>query len=109
IGNRQSAIPTMEPFRDILETDRIHVFDGAMGTMLYAKGGYIKRCYDELNITNPDLVEEIHSEYVHAGADIIETNPFGATAHNLNQYGLADSLREINISAAKIARAAAGD
>src|SRR6266446_441950 len=99
----------MEPFRDILETDRIHVFDGAMGTMLYAKGVYINRCYDELNLTNPDLVEEIHSEYLRAGADIIETNTFGATAHNLNQYGLADNLHEINVSAARIARAAAGD
>jgi len=99
----------MEPFRDILETDRIHVFDGAMGTMLYAKGVYINRCYDELNLTNPDLVEEIHSEYLRAGADIIETNTFGATAHNLNQYGLADSLHDINVSAARIARAAAGD
>jgi len=98
----------MEPFRDILETDRIHVFDGAMGTMLYAKGVYINRCYDELNLTNPDLVEEIHSEYLRAGADIIETNTFGATAHNLNQYGLADSLHDINVSAARIARAAAG-
>jgi homocysteine S-methyltransferase len=99
----------MQPFKELLSTDRILVVDGAMGTMLYAKGVYINRCYDELNVTNPDLVEEIHSEYVHAGADIIETNTFGATAHNLNQYGLADSLREINISAAKIARAAAGD
>src|ERR1700682_5863119 len=99
----------MRDFRELLESDSIHVFDGAMGTMLYAKGVYINRCYDELNLTNPDLVEEIHSEYLHAGADIIETNTFGATAHNLNQYGLADSLHEINVSAARIARAAAGD
>ncbi len=94
----------MEPFRDILDSDRIHVFDGAMGTMLYAKGIYINRCYDELNLSNPDLVCEIHSEYLHAGADIIETNTFGATAHNLEQHGLGDSLREINITAARIAR-----
>ena len=99
----------MEPFRNLLESDRIHVFDGAMGTMLYAKGVYINRCYDELNLSNPDLVQEIHSEYLRAGADIIETNTFGATAHNLNQYGLADSLRDINIAAARIAREAAGD
>jgi homocysteine S-methyltransferase len=99
----------MEPFRDILESDRIHVFDGAMGTMLYAKGIYINRCYDELNLTNPDLVMEIHSEYLHAGADIIETNTFGATAHNLDQYGLGESLREINIAAARLAREAAGE
>src|SRR6266446_74589 len=99
----------MEPFRDILETDRIHVFDGAMGTMLYAKGVYINRCYDELNLTNPDLVEEIHSEYLRAGADIIETNTFGASAHKLQQYGLEGNMSEINTLAAKIAREAAGD
>ena len=99
----------MEPFRNLLESDRIHVFDGAMGTMLYAKGVYINRCYDELNLSNPDLVREIHSEYIRAGADIIETNTFGATAHKLQQYGLEGSLREINSLAAKLAREAAGD
>ncbi|HEY3041517.1 MAG TPA: bifunctional homocysteine S-methyltransferase/methylenetetrahydrofolate reductase [Pyrinomonadaceae bacterium] len=99
----------MESFRNILESDRIHVFDGAMGTMLYAKGIYINRCYDELNLSNPDLVHEIHSEYLRAGSDILETNTFGATAHNLDQYGLGESLREINIAAARIAREVAGD
>ena len=99
----------MEPFRNLLETDRIYVVDGAMGTMLYAKGVYINRCYDELNLSNPDLVREIHSEYIRAGADIIETNTFGATAHKLQQYGLEGSLREINSLAAKLAREAAGD
>ena len=99
----------MEPFRNLLESDRIHVFDGAMGTMLYAKGVYINRCYDELNLSNPDLVREIHTEYLRVGADIIETNTFGATAHKLNQYGLAGSLRDINIAAARIAREAAGE
>src|SRR5258705_9714442 len=100
---------TMEPFRNLLQADRIHVVDGAMGTMLYAKGFYINRCYDELNLSNPDLVLEIHSEYLRAGADILETNTFGATAHNLDQYGLGESLREINIAAARIAREAAGE
>src|SRR5688572_11743895 len=99
----------MQSFRELLESDRIHVFDGAMGTMLYAKGVYINRCYDELNLSNPDLVREIHAEYLHAGADIIETNTFGATAHKLNQYGLEGSLRDINIAATRIAREAAGD
>src|SRR5215467_4983213 len=100
---------TMQPFRELLETDRIHVVDGAMGTMLYAKGVYINRCYDELNLSNPDLVREVHEEYIHVGADIIETNTFGATAHKLQQYGLEGSLHEINARAAKIARQAAGD
>lgn len=99
----------MEPFRNLLESDRIHVCDGAMGTMLYAKGVYINRCYDELNLSNPDLVREIHTEYLRAGAEIIETNTFGATAHKLHQYGLEGSLRDINIAAARIAREAAAE
>jgi methionine synthase / methylenetetrahydrofolate reductase(NADPH) len=99
----------MENFRTLLESDDVHVFDGAMGTMLYAKGVYINRSYDELNLTNPDLVREVHEEYVRAGADIIETNTFGATAHKLQQYGLEGSQRLINIAAARIAREAAGD
>jgi homocysteine S-methyltransferase len=99
----------MQPFRELLETDRIHVVDGAMGTMLYAKGVYINRCYDELNLSNPDLVREIHQEYIRVGADIIETNTFGATAYKLQQYGLEANLHEINALAARIAREAAGD
>src|ERR1044072_5041830 len=99
----------MQPFRELLETDRIHVVDGAMGTMLYAKGVYINRCYDELNLSNPDLVREIHTEYIRAGADIIETNTFGATAHKLQQYGLEGNLHEINAMAAKVAREAQRD
>src|SRR5215212_795097 len=99
----------MDNFRSLLESDDVHVFDGAMGTMLYAKGVYINRSYDELNLTNPDLVREVHEEYVRAGADIIETNTFGATAHKLQQYGLEGSLRLINIAAARIAREAAGE
>src|SRR3981081_4575898 len=99
----------MQSFKELLESDGIHVFDGAMGTMLYAKGVYINRCYDELNRSNPDLVREVHAEYVRAGAEIIETNTFGATAHNLTQYGLEGSLRDINVSAARLANEAAGD
>jgi homocysteine S-methyltransferase len=99
----------MENFRNLLERDDVSVFDGAMGTMLYAKGVYINRSYDELNLTNADLVREVHEEYIRAGADIIETNTFGATAHKLQQYGLEGSLRLINIAAARIAREAAGD
>jgi methionine synthase / methylenetetrahydrofolate reductase(NADPH) len=99
----------MKDFRELLDGNGIHVIDGAMGTMLYAKGVYINRCYDELNLSNPDLVREIHGEYIRAGAEIIETNTFGATAHNLTQYGLEGNLREINIAAARIANEAAGD
>src|SRR5712691_9151450 len=99
----------MRNFREIIESDGIHVFDGAMGTMLYNKGIYINRCYDELSLSNPDLVREIHSEYLRAGADILETNTFGGTAHKLHQYGLEGSLRDINIAAARIAREIGSD
>src|SRR5436305_11417897 len=99
----------MHNFRDLIESDRAYMFDGAMGTMLYSKGIYINRSYDELNLVAADLVREVHSEYVRAGAEIIETNTFGATANKLQPYGLEGSLREINIRAAQIAREAAGD
>src|SRR6266550_1894607 len=99
----------MRPLRELIDGDGIHVFDGAMGTMLYEKGVYINRCYDELNVANPDLVRGIHAEYVRAGADIIETNTFGATVPKLSEYGLEGSMREINIAAVRLAREAAGD
>src|SRR6266404_3483766 len=98
----------MRNFREILESDTIQVFDGAMGTMLYSKGIYINRSYDELNLVAPDLVREVHTEYVRAGADIIETNTYSSTSYKLQPYGLEASLREINIRAAQIAREAAG-
>jgi homocysteine S-methyltransferase len=96
-------------FRDLLESDGIHVFDGAMGTMLYSKGIYINRSYDELNLAAPDLVREVHAEYIRAGADIIETNTFGANVNKLQPYGLEGNAREINITAARLAREAAGN
>ena len=99
----------MENFRDLLERDEVRVFDGALGTMFYSKGIYINRSYDELNLTNPDLVRAVHEEYVRAGADIIETNSYGANAPKLQQYGLEGSLREINIQAAQLARQAADE
>src|SRR5919206_315385 len=97
----------MDNFRELLESDHVTVFDGAMGTQLYAKGVYINRSYDELNLTQPDLVRTVHEEYVRAGAEVIETNTFTATAHKLAQYGLDARLRDINITAAKLAREAA--
>src|SRR5215211_3988388 len=98
----------MISFRELIETDHVTVFDGAMGTQLYAKGVYINRSYDELNLTHPDLVRAVHEEYVRAGAEVIETNTFTATAHKLQQYGLEGRLREINATAARLAREAAG-
>src|ERR687896_1765651 len=96
------------PFLEEIER-RVLVCDGAMGTMLYGKGIFLNRSFDELNLTQADLVREVHQEYVRAGADVIETNTFGATAHKLQQYGLEGSLRLINIAAARLAREAACD
>ncbi len=96
-------------FRDLVADGRVHVFDGAMGTMLYAKGVFVNVCYDELNLTKPKLVEEIHQEYVRAGAEILETNTFGANPVKLAGWGLADRTEEINRAAAAIARRAAGE
>jgi len=99
----------MKDFREILNSDGVYVFDGAVGTRFYDKGVYINRSYDELNLVSPDLVREVHAEYVKAGADIIETNTFGATRHRLQQYGLESKLREINIAGVKLAREAASE
>jgi methionine synthase I (cobalamin-dependent)/5,10-methylenetetrahydrofolate reductase len=86
----------------------VHVFDGAMGTMLYAKGFFLNVCYDELVLKQPKLVQEVHAEYVRAGAEILETNTFGANPLKLGSYGLADDTEKINRTAAELARAAAG-
>ena len=99
----------MRNFREILAGDGVFVFDGAIGTRFYDKGVYINRSYDELNLTQPDLVREVHDEYVRAGADIIETNTFGATRHKLQAYGLENKLKEINVAAARLARKSAGE
>jgi len=82
------------------------VADGAMGTMLYSRGVFINRCYDELNLSAPDLVRQIHKEYVRAGAEIIETNTFGANKIVLAEFGLADRTYELNRISAEIARRA---
>ena len=80
------------------------VGDGAMGTRLYAKGIFINRCFDELNLTEPNLVRDVHREYLEAGADFIETNTFGANAFKLEPHGLAARVAEINRAGAAIAR-----
>jgi homocysteine S-methyltransferase len=80
-----------------------------MGTMLYAKGFFLNVCYDELALKQPQLVREVHEEYVRAGAEILETNTFGANPVKLGAHGLADDTERINRVAAELARAAAGD
>ena len=81
--------------------------DGAMGTLLYAKGIFINRSYDELNLSQPDLIRGIHHEYLQAGAEIIETNTFGANSFRLGRHSLADKVRDINRAGARLAREAA--
>jgi methionine synthase / methylenetetrahydrofolate reductase(NADPH) len=95
-------------FREALD-QRVLVCDGAMGTMLYGKGIFLNRSFDELNLTQPDLVAEIHQAYVRAGADVIETNTFGANRVKLAAFGLAERTHAINAAGARIARHAARD
>ena len=89
--------------------DHVLVADGAMGTVLYAKGIFINRCFDELNLSMPSLVKETHQEYVKAGAEIIETNTFGANRTRLAAFGFADKLKSINQAGVRLAREAAAD
>ena len=81
--------------------------DGAMGTLLYSKGVFINRCYDELNLSQPELIRGIHHDYLQAGAELIETNTFGGNSFRLERHGLANRVREINLAGAHLAREAA--
>jgi methionine synthase / methylenetetrahydrofolate reductase(NADPH) len=94
------------PFLDAID-HRVLVCDGAMGTMLYGKGIFLNRSFDELNLTQPDLVAEVHQAYVRAGADAIETNTFGANRIKLGAFALAERVHAINVQGARIARHAA--
>jgi homocysteine S-methyltransferase len=95
--------------RERIEDDRVHVVDGATGTALYGKGMFVNVCYDQLSLTHPELVREVHEEYVRAGAEIIETNTFGANPVKLSAFGLDEQTENINRAAAGIARDVAGD
>ena len=97
-----------QEFRERLAS-RVMVADGAMGTMLYSRGVFINRCFDELNLAQPDLVRQIHREYVKAGAEIIETNTFGANRARLAAFGIAEKLSAINQAGVRVAREAAAD
>src|ERR1700730_11510584 len=80
--------------------------DGAMGTLLYARGVTYEECFDALNLTQPERIQGIHREYINAGAQIIETNTFGANRAKLEAYNLQDQVHEINARAARLAREA---
>jgi homocysteine S-methyltransferase len=95
----------MTTFAEIL-TDRPLLADGAMGTVLYARGIFINRCYDELNLSDPGLILSVHEEYLQAGAEILETNTFGANRLRLARHGLAGKVTEINVAGVRLARQA---
>jgi homocysteine S-methyltransferase len=99
----------MQDFIQAIADEHVYLFDGAMGTMLYSKGIFINKCYDELNLRNPEIVLEVHKQYVRAGAEILETNTYGANRVKLRSFGIEDELRAINVSAVEIARKAAID
>jgi homocysteine S-methyltransferase len=94
------------PFLDAIDA-RVLVCDGAMGTLLYARGVFINRCFESLNLTHPDLVTSAHGDYLRAGADVIETNTFGANRIKLRAFGLSEKVAAINADGARLARAAA--
>jgi methionine synthase / methylenetetrahydrofolate reductase(NADPH) len=98
----------LKPVLEYLE-DNIIVADGAMGTQLYAKGVFLNRCFDELNLSNPSLVREVHQEYLWAGSELLETNTFGANRLKLEPHGLADRVAAINAAGVRLAREVARD
>jgi methionine synthase I (cobalamin-dependent)/5,10-methylenetetrahydrofolate reductase len=99
----------MQDFVQAIADEHVYLFDGAMGTMLYSKGVFINKCYDELNLRNPEIVLEVHKHYVRSGAEIVETNTYGANRVKLRGFGIEDELRDINLRAVELARKAAGD
>lgn len=101
------ARPGVEPFADLVARGGVALCDGAMGTMLYIRGVFINRAFEELNLKQPGLVRGVHQEYLAAGADILETNTYAANRFKLSPRGLADRVAEINTRGVEIAREAA--
>jgi methionine synthase / methylenetetrahydrofolate reductase(NADPH) len=99
----------MQDFIQAIADEHVYLFDGATGTMLYSKGVFINKCYDELNLRSPEIVLEVHRAYVRAGAEIVETNTYGANRNKLQGFGIEHELRDINLRGAELARKAAGD
>src|ERR1700759_2537928 len=96
----------LKPFTEALASGAL-VVDGAMGTQLYERGVLYSACFEELNVSRPELVTKVHEDYLRAGAQVIETNTFGANALRLEKDGLQARVRELNVSGVRVARAAA--
>lgn len=97
----------MRSFREVLENREPVLFDGAMGTVLYNKGLFINRCFEEINLSNQDLLKEVYTEYLHAGAQVLTTNTFGANFFKLTGHNLQDRTIEINRTSASLAMSVA--
>src|SRR5262245_23501494 len=95
------------PFREAMKS--LLVFDGAMGSLLYERGVFVTQNFEQLNVTRPDIVSKIHAEYASAGAQVIETNTYGANCFRLDRHGLGDQVRAFNVAGARLARQAAGE
>ncbi len=100
---------SIRDFRKFFKDNEVIIFDGAMGTLIYDSGYFFNKCYEELNLSNPDFIYEIHESYIKAGANVIETNTFGANRYKLRNFNLEDKIYDINEQGAKIARRAAGN
>ena len=98
----------MQSILDTLNEKSI-VFDGAMGTMLFSKGVFLNQCFDELNVSSPEIVTQVHEEYIRAGADVLTTNTFGANRIKLESFGMADRVGEINKAGRGILEQTAAD
>ncbi|MGH2443402.1 MAG: bifunctional homocysteine S-methyltransferase/methylenetetrahydrofolate reductase, partial [Chloroflexota bacterium] len=96
----------LHPFRERFQSGPVILADGAMGTQLYARGVAFDQCFDAQNLVRPELVEGIHRDYINAGAQLVETNTFGANRIKLATHGLEDAVREINRRGVRLARAA---
>lgn len=108
-GDRVGATVQVKLFRDVLASGEALLFDGAMGTVLYNKGIFINRCFEDANLSAPGLVKEIYQEYLAAGAQVITTNSYGGNRFKLSGHNLHDKVFAINQAAAQIAKTVAGD
>ena len=102
-----NAIRRNTPFREAMRS--LLIFDGAMGSLLYERGIFVTQNFEQLNVTRPEVVGKIHEDYVAAGAQVIETNTFGANGFCLDRHGLGDQVRAYNVAGARLARKAAGE